>query len=97
MNDIQKELASLKGEQEQHAKDSSQYSGLERTYEGLLTAVKTLEVVTLLITHCSYSSYNSALNIAHTAQSKTLCIARFAYRNGGCCKAASQCRYWHAE
>eukprot|EP00953_Heterococcus_sp_UTEX-ZZ885_P022380 12390-Heterococcus_DN1.PRE.2 len=43
MNDIQKELASLKGEQEQHAKDSSQYSGLERTYEGLLTAVKTLE------------------------------------------------------
>jgi hypothetical protein len=60
MNDIQKELASLKGEQEQHAKDSSQYSGLERTYEGLLTAVKTLEVTLLNTSTSCYTTISQA-------------------------------------
>ncbi|KAG5180491.1 intraflagellar transport protein 74 [Tribonema minus] len=41
--DIQRELAKLKAEGEQHTKDSSQYGGLERTYETLLAEVKNLE------------------------------------------------------
>lgn len=49
MNDIQKELQQLRSEEEQHSKDTSQYSNLERTYEGLLATVKQLEV-----SHISY-------------------------------------------
>jgi hypothetical protein len=71
MNDIQKELASLKGEQEQHAKDSSQYSGLERTYEGLLTAVKTLEVTLLNTSTLSYL-HNHKLALSGTLRSYRL-------------------------
>ena len=52
MNDIQKELQQLRSEEEQHSKDSSQYSNLERTYEGLLATVKQLEVSHLYLHTC---------------------------------------------